>query len=130
MKTIGICPSISKSLAPKFINPIFELFQKHGFQTFIDDSYQGLTNIPRMDLLTPVDIYITLGGDGTLLAFKQKYKNNHKKNPKNRIYKKIHLFVLHLIKIKQNNAKKHFRWKKFNIGLWLKDEWGNGVFGL
>jgi NAD+ kinase len=76
MKIIGICPSITKALSPKFINPIYELFEKHGFKTYIDDSYEGLTNIERMDLNTPIDIYITLGGDGTLLAYKHKYKNN------------------------------------------------------
>ncbi len=76
MKNIGICPSSSKTLAPQFIKPIAEIFAKHGFNIFIDSSYTGLADLPKMDISTPIDIYITLGGDGTLLAFKQKYSQN------------------------------------------------------
>jgi NAD+ kinase len=76
MKSIGICPSVSKALAPQFVKPIAEIFSKHGFTVYIDDSYQGLSELPRMNASSPVDIYISLGGDGTLLAFKQKYSQN------------------------------------------------------
>ncbi len=76
MKNIGICPSASKALAPQFIKPIAEIFTKHGFNVFLDDSYKGLEELPRITSSTLIDIYITLGGDGTLLAFKQKYSKN------------------------------------------------------
>ncbi|MBM3193795.1 MAG: NAD(+)/NADH kinase [Chlamydiae bacterium] len=76
MKNIGICPSASKALAPQFINPIADIFAKNGFQAFIDKDYKGTTKLPYMDESTPIDIYITLGGDGTLLAFKHKYACN------------------------------------------------------
>ncbi len=76
MKNIGICPSNSKALAPQFVKPIAEIFAKHGFNVYIDSDYKGLSELPQMDLSTPIDIYITLGGDGTLLAFKQKYSQN------------------------------------------------------
>ncbi len=76
MKNIGICPSSVKKLAPQFVKPIAEIFAKHGFNVFIDSDYKGLSDLPQMNVSTPIDIYITLGGDGTLLAFKQKYSQN------------------------------------------------------
>lgn len=76
MKNIGICPSASKPLAPKFVRPIAEIFAKQGFNVYIDSDYKELTDLPSMHLTTPIDIYITLGGDGTLLAYKQKYSQN------------------------------------------------------
>lgn len=78
MKNIGICPSASKPLAQQFIEPIAETFAKHGFTPYIDSDYKGKCDLPRMTPSTPIDIYITLGGDGTLLAFKQKYARNEK----------------------------------------------------
>ena len=76
MKNIGICPSSIKTLAPQFVKPIADIFAKNGFNVYIDSDYKGLSELPLMDTSTPIDIYITLGGDGTLLAFKQKYSQN------------------------------------------------------
>ncbi len=78
MKTIGICPSSSKTLASQFVKPIAVIFQESGFKAYVDEDYKGITDLPRMNSETPIDIYITLGGDGTLLAFKQKYASNEK----------------------------------------------------
>ena len=76
MKIIGICPSSSKALAPQFVKPIADIFHESGFTVFVDEDYKGISDLPRMNTETPIDIYITLGGDGTLLAFKQKYASN------------------------------------------------------
>ena len=57
MKNIGICPSASKALAPQFIKPIAEIFTKHGFNVFLDDSYKGLEELPRITSSTLIDIY-------------------------------------------------------------------------
>jgi len=76
MKNIGICPSNSKPLAANFIEPIAEVFAKKGLTVYIDPDYPKKTNLTPMSLSTPIDLYITLGGDGTLLAYRQKYANN------------------------------------------------------
>ncbi len=78
MKNIGICPSASKPNAANFIKPIAEIFSKRGLNVYIDGDYKGESHLKRMTVQTAIDIYITLGGDGTLLAYKQKYADNEK----------------------------------------------------
>ena len=76
MKTIGLCPSRSKPQAHDVIEPIARFFTERGVHVYLDADFQAKSPLQRMHLDTPIDLYITLGGDGTLLAYKHKYRHN------------------------------------------------------
>jgi NAD+ kinase len=76
---IGICPSYDKAPAKNFVFPIMEYLHRNNVEVFIDDEVKELFPLPLIDKNTPIDIFITLGGDGTLLYFANKYK--HHNNP-------------------------------------------------
>ncbi len=73
---IGICPSYDKIPAKNFVFPIMEHLHRHNVEVFIDDEVKGLFPLPLIEKDTQIDLFITLGGDGTLLYFVSKYKNH------------------------------------------------------
>lgn len=76
MKKIGICPSPTKHNAKNLIQPIAELFLSRKFEVYLDPSCSEYIAIPRIERDTVIDTYVSLGGDGTLLAYKHKYAHN------------------------------------------------------
>lgn len=73
MKLIGICPSIKKIESHKYITPMAEYLISKGAEVFIDGDFKEEFPFPLIDLQKPLDILISLGGDGTLLYYKRKY---------------------------------------------------------
>lgn len=72
---IGICPSSKKAPAKNFVFPIMEYLHKQNIEVFIDDEVKEHFPLPTIDKSTQIDLFITLGGDGTLLYFVSKYKD-------------------------------------------------------
>ena len=70
---IGICPSSKKAPAKNFVLPIVEYLHKNNMEVFLDDEMKDDFQLPLITKDTPIDIFITLGGDGTLLYFVSKY---------------------------------------------------------
>lgn len=73
---IGLCPSIKKYDAKIFIEPIAEYLTQGGASVYIDKDFEHLSSLPPIRLDSPIDIYMALGGDGTLLAYKHKYAHD------------------------------------------------------
>ncbi len=73
---IGICPSRDKAPAKNFVYPIMEHLHRHNVEVFIDDEVKGVFPLPLIEKDTEIDLFITLGGDGTLLYFASKYKDH------------------------------------------------------
>ena len=76
---IGICPSYDKAPAKNFVYPIMEHLHRHNVEVFIDDEVRNVFPLPLIKKDTEIDLFITLGGDGTLLYFASKYKDH--RNP-------------------------------------------------
>lgn len=70
---IGLCPSKKKHAATQYIEPIANFLLKKGVKVLIDKEAENPLSLPLINAKDPVDILITLGGDGSLLFFKQKY---------------------------------------------------------
>lgn len=70
---IGLCPSKKKHAASKYIEPIANFLLKKGVKVLIDKESENPLSLPQFDAESSVDVLITLGGDGSLLYFKQKY---------------------------------------------------------
>lgn len=70
---IGICPSSKKAPAKNFVFPIMEYLHKHNIEVYIDDMFSAQFPLPVITDDVKIDIFITLGGDGTLLYFLNKY---------------------------------------------------------
>jgi len=73
MKTVGICPGNKTLKSHKYILPIAEYIISKGGKAFIDPEFKDQFNLPAIDSSKPVDILLSLGGDGTLLYYKRKY---------------------------------------------------------
>ncbi len=71
---IGICASPKKANSPTYIGPIVSLLRKAGAEVFIDNEVTNDHNLPLIDRSVPIDVIITLGGDGTLLYYRRKYE--------------------------------------------------------
>lgn len=70
---IGLCPSYKKAPAKNFVLPIVEYLQEKNIEVFLDEEMKDIFQLPVITKETPIDIFITLGGDGTLLYFVSKY---------------------------------------------------------
>lgn len=70
---IGLCPSGKKHDAIKYVKPIANFLLKHHCKVFIDPESENPLSLPFITEEVKLDVIITLGGDGTLLYFKQKY---------------------------------------------------------
>lgn len=68
-----ICPSLRKKTSIEYIGPIAHYLKKNGASVFIDDEFSKTVNLPSIDETSHIDVFITLGGDGTLLAYGNKY---------------------------------------------------------
>lgn len=75
---IGICPSSVKAPAKNFVHPIMEHLHRYDIEVFVDDELKDSFPLPVITVDTEIDLFITLGGDGTLLYFVSKY--SHRKN--------------------------------------------------
>ncbi|MCH9621356.1 MAG: NAD kinase [Chlamydiia bacterium] len=73
---IGICPSSKKIPAKNFVFPIMDYLHKNNIEVFIDDELKDNFSLPVIEDSSEIDIFITLGGDGTLLYFMNKYANH------------------------------------------------------
>jgi NAD+ kinase len=72
---IGLCPSGTKLAALGYVPIIATYLEKSGVDVFIDKERAGASDLPPIEENIPIDIFITIGGDGTLLYFKQKYRS-------------------------------------------------------
>jgi NAD+ kinase len=72
---IGICPSSIKAPAKNFVLPIADYLLRNNVEVFIDDGVKEHFTLPLITDTVEIDIFITLGGDGTLLHFVSKYKD-------------------------------------------------------
>jgi NAD+ kinase len=72
---IGLCPSGTKLEALGYVPTVAAYLQKHGIDVFIDKERSESCDLPVIENDTPIDIFITIGGDGSLLYFKQKYRS-------------------------------------------------------
>ena len=75
---IGILPSSKKDLPKDFVISIVKYLQNNDVEVFIDEEVKDLYSLPAIDKNTEIDIFITLGGDGTLLHFVGKYADREK----------------------------------------------------
>jgi NAD+ kinase len=75
---IGICPSSKKDIPRDFVHSFILYLQKHNVQVFIDEEVKQSYLLPVIEETTDIDIFITLGGDGTLLHFVSKYIEREK----------------------------------------------------
>lgn len=74
---IGICPSSKKAPAKNFVLPIVDYLHRNNLEVFIDEEIKEHFSLPVIEDSTPIDLFITLGGDGTLLYFVSKYKDRN-----------------------------------------------------
>ena len=72
---IGICPSSKKTLDKKSIEHIISSLRSHQIDVFIDEEAGEYFSLPIINEEEKIDIYMSLGGDGTLLYYISKY--NH-----------------------------------------------------
>lgn len=72
---IGLCPSPQKPDASKYTSVVARLLTKRGAHVYIDPDYPDSLDLPPITTDTPLDILITLGGDGTLLYYRKKYSH-------------------------------------------------------
>lgn len=70
---IALYPSLAKEDAKFHVKPISEFLTQKGVKLYLDDSCKGLLPLPLVQEADSIDIFIALGGDGTLLSCKQKY---------------------------------------------------------
>ena len=70
---IALYPSLAKEDAKFHVQPISTFLSKKGVQLYIDDTCKDLLPLPLIDEADKIDIFLALGGDGTLLSCKQKY---------------------------------------------------------
>lgn len=77
---IGICPSSKKAPAKNFVIPIVEYLHRNNVEVFIDEEVKDHFTLPLIEKTTQIDLFITLGGDGTLLYFVDKY--SYRDSPK------------------------------------------------
>ncbi|MCH9811916.1 NAD(+)/NADH kinase [bacterium] len=70
---IGLCPSYKKAPAKNFVLPIVDYLHQKNMEVFLDEEMKDDFQLPLITKDTPIDIFITLGGDGTLLYFVSKY---------------------------------------------------------
>jgi NAD+ kinase len=75
---IGICPSSKKDLPKDFVLCFISYLQKNNIPVFIDIESKQEYNLPIIEEKTDIDIFITFGGDGTLLHFVSKYIDREK----------------------------------------------------
>lgn len=73
---IGLCPSSKKAPAKNFVHPIVEYLHKHNIEVYIDDELKNSYPLPVIADDSRIDLFITLGGDGTLLYFADKYSHH------------------------------------------------------
>ena len=70
---VGIAPSATKKESQQYVTPIAKFLQAEGIEVFIDGDSNDSHNLQVIDKSTPLDVLITLGGDGTLLYYRKKY---------------------------------------------------------
>ncbi|MBS0585585.1 MAG: NAD(+)/NADH kinase [Verrucomicrobia bacterium] len=75
---IALYPSLSKEDAKTHISPIANFLKAKGAELFIDKAAKDFLPLPTVEEADTIDIFLVLGGDGTLLSCKQKY--NHMEN--------------------------------------------------
>ena len=72
---VGICASPIKPNSNIYIEPLANLLKKGGAQVFVDEDVTHQNELPLIDTSIPLDVIITLGGDGTLLYYRKKYES-------------------------------------------------------
>lgn len=70
---IGLAPSATKPESLNYIERIANYLKARNVEVFIDDDCKQTFGLPLIDKNTHIDIMITMGGDGTLLYYREKY---------------------------------------------------------
>ena len=73
--SVALLPAFTKSAAFDFIVPIKTYLEKKKCLIFSDESVADRFHLPKITDSTRIDVFITLGGDGTLCFYKQKYRH-------------------------------------------------------
>lgn len=70
---IGICPSALKTDALKHVKPIADYLQRNSVKIFIDKEHCSRFDYPPIEESHNIDIILSIGGDGTLLYYRNRY---------------------------------------------------------